>query len=42
GFWLVNRYFGLTERQTLQSWTILTVILGLTGFLIALILSMVI
>ncbi len=42
GFWLVNRYFGLTERQTLQSWTILTVILGLTGFSIALILSMVI
>jgi len=42
GFWLVNRYFGLTERQTLQSWTILTVILGLTGFTIALILSMVI
>jgi len=42
GFWLVNRYFGLTERQTLQSWTMLTVILGLTAFLIALILSMVI
>jgi len=42
GFWLVNRYFGLTERQTLQSWTILTVILGLTAFSIALILSMVI
>ena len=42
GFWLVNRYFGLTERQTLQSWTLLTVILGLTAFSIALILSMVI
>ena len=42
GFWLVNRYFGLTERQTLQSWTMLTVILGLTAFSIALILSMVI
>ena len=42
GFWLVNRYFGLTERQTLQSWTLLTVILGLTGFSIALILSVVI
>ena len=40
--WLVNRYFGLTERQTLQTWTMLTVILGLTGFSIALILSMVI
>ena len=42
GFWLVNRYFGLTERQTLQSWTMLTVILGLTAFSIALILSMVV
>ena len=42
GFWLVNRYFGLTERQTMQSWTMLTVILGLTAFSIALILSMVI
>ena len=40
--WLVNRYFGLTERQTLQTWTMLTVILDLTGFSIALILSMVI
>ena len=42
GFWLVNRYFGLTERQTLQSWTMLTVNLGLTAFSIALILIMVI
>ena len=42
GFWLVNRYFGLTERQTLQSLTMLTVILGLTAFSIALILSMVV
>ena len=42
GFWLVNRYFGLTERQTLQTWTMLTVILDLTGFSIPLILSMVI
>ena len=40
--WLVNRYFGLTERQTLQTWTMLTVILDLTGFSIPLILSMVI
>src|SRR5699024_1060299 len=22
GFWLVNRYFGLTEAQTLKSWTV--------------------
>ena len=42
GFWLVNRYFGLNERQTLQSWTTLTVILGLVGFSIAFIMSIII
>ena len=41
GFWLVNRYFGLNERQTLQSWTTLTVILGLVGFSIAFIMSII-
>lgn len=40
GFWLVNRYFGLTEKQTLQSWTVMETIIGLTGFAVALILSL--
>ncbi len=38
GFWIVNRYFGMTERETLLTWTpILTVIslvgLGMTSLL---------
>lgn len=40
GFWLVNRYFGLTEKQTLQSWTVMETIIGLTGFAVALIISL--
>lgn len=39
GFWLVSKYFGLTERQTLKSWTIMETLIGLTGFAVALILN---
>lgn len=39
GFWLVNRYFGLTEAQTLKSWTVMETIIGFVGFGVALILS---
>lgn len=39
GFWLVNRYFGLTEKQTLQSWTVMETIIGLVGFGVALLIS---
>lgn len=30
GFWLVKQYLGLTEAQTLRSWTICATIAGLT------------
>ncbi|SFP84475.1 GntP family permease [Salibacterium halotolerans] len=40
GFWLVNRYFGLTEKQTLQTWTVMETIIGFTGFGVALVLSL--
>ncbi|HMO10546.1 MAG TPA: gluconate:H+ symporter [Actinotalea sp.] len=33
GFWLVNRYLGLTERQTLMTWTAMQTIMGATAFL---------
>ena len=36
GFWLVNRYLGLTELQTLKSWTAMTGILSVVAFLIIL------
>ncbi|MEP3226995.1 MAG: gluconate:H+ symporter [Parasphingorhabdus sp.] len=36
GFWLINRYFGLTTAETLKSWTISATLTGGTGFLLAL------
>lgn len=42
GFWLVNKYFGMTEKQTLQSWTVLETIIGLCGLIFALTASLVI
>lgn len=33
GFWLVSKYFGITEKQTLRSWTIMTTIIALMGFM---------
>lgn len=38
GFWLVNKYLGMTESQTLRSWTIMETIISLAGFLIVLLL----
>ncbi|GAA1168160.1 GntP family permease [Nesterenkonia sandarakina] len=32
GFWLVNRYLGLNEKQTLMTWTAMQTILGVTAF----------
>lgn len=39
GFWLVGKYFGLTEKQTLQSWTVMETIISVVGFIFALALS---
>lgn len=39
GFWLVSRYLGLSEAQTLRSWTVTATLVGLVGFATALILS---
>ena len=39
GFWLVNRYFGMDVKDTLKSWTIMETIIGLTGFVVVLIIS---
>ncbi len=40
GFWLISRYLGLTEKQTLQSWTVMETIIGFTGLAVALLLSL--
>ncbi|MDX1636489.1 MAG: gluconate:H+ symporter [Balneolaceae bacterium] len=39
GFWLVNKYLGLTEKQTLKSWTVMMTIVSVTGFVMALLLN---
>ncbi|WP_225521082.1 GntP family transporter [Escherichia coli] len=34
GFWIVTKYLGLSVEDGLKTWTVLTTILGFTGFLI--------
>jgi len=38
GFWLVKQYLGMSERATFRSWTLMSVLLGLVGFLMAVLL----
>ncbi|WP_111641314.1 GntP family permease [Marinimicrobium alkaliphilum] len=40
GFWLVKQFMGLTERQTLLSWTIMETIIGLVGLSVILVVSL--
>lgn len=42
GFWLVNRYLHQTESETLRSWTVASTIVGVTGFVVASILMMIV
>lgn len=39
GFWLVKKYLDISEKQTLQTWTVMETILSVSGFVIVLILS---
>lgn len=39
GFWLVSRFLGMDEAQTLRSWTVMETIVGVVGFLVVLGLS---
>ena len=34
GFWIVTRYLGLSVADGLRTWTLLTTILGVAGFLL--------
>jgi GntP family gluconate:H+ symporter len=34
GFWIVTRYLGLSVADGLRSWTVLTTVLGVAGFLL--------
>lgn len=42
GFWLISRYLHITEKETLRSWSVATVIISLIGWLGALALSAVV
>lgn len=39
GFWLANRFFSMSEKQTLQTWTVMETIIGTSGAVIAMVLS---
>jgi gluconate:H+ symporter, GntP family len=38
GFWLVSRFFGMDVKTTLKTWTVMETTLGLTAFVISLVL----
>jgi H+/gluconate symporter-like permease len=39
GFWLVSRFLGMSEAETLRSWTVMVTLVGLVGFAVALVFS---
>ena len=41
GFWLVGRFFGMDVKTTLRTWTVMVTLLGVVGFAIAFVLSLV-
>ncbi|MEO9969878.1 MAG: gluconate:H+ symporter [Hyphomonadaceae bacterium] len=41
GFWLVSKYFDLSLSQTLRAWSVASTIVGLTGFVVALSLGLI-
>lgn len=40
GFWLVGKYLNMTEKQTLQSWSIMETIVSVVGFILIFIISL--
>lgn len=41
GFWLVGKFFGMDEKTTLRTWTVMETLLGSIGFAFALVLSLI-
>ncbi|MFD8421860.1 GntP family permease [Streptomyces sp. NPDC059466] len=39
GFWMVAKYFGISERDTLKTWTVLESVLSVAGFAVAAVVS---
>ncbi len=42
GFWLVSKYFDLSEIQTLKTWTVSATLVGFVGFLVAALLMLIV
>lgn len=42
GFWLVSKYLGMNEKQTLQSWTVMETIIAVSGLILTLLVSLII
>lgn len=42
GFWLVNRYLYITEKETLKSWSVMETIISVCGFLLTVLASILI
>ncbi len=40
GFWIVSKYLGMNEKQTLQSWTVMETIIAVSGLIFTLLLSL--
>ncbi len=39
GFWIVSKYLGMNEKQTLKSWTVMETIISITGLGLTMLLS---
>ena len=39
GFWIVGKYLGMNEKQTLRSWTVMETIIAVSGLLFTLLAS---
>lgn len=39
GFWIVSKYLGMNEKQTLQSWTVMETIIAVSGLAFTLLIS---
>ncbi|MCU0455471.1 MAG: GntP family permease, partial [Bacteroidales bacterium] len=40
GFWIVSKYLGMNEKQTLQSWTVMETIIAVCGLVLCLLISL--
>lgn len=41
GFWLVKTLVGMDEKTTLRTWTVMETLVGVTGFIVALVISII-